>query len=151
MFFNLVDSEDFKNIMRVNIANVVSYLIDTQSEFGLLVDMKAVDFTPPLPEELQLRDPSYFVLAGYTLQTAEIEDDVLIFEAGFGEENFGSTVEVPLGSVLQVSLDDKAVLINLSTPPVQKPKQVVEQKEDGVNQSMNAFASNPENAKFFNK
>ncbi len=151
MYFNIVNSEDFKKIMQINLSNIIGFLVDSETEFGLLADMKAVEFDPPLPERLQLRDPSYFILGGYTLQTAVIENEMLVFEAGFGEDNFGSIVRMPLGSILQLSLDDKAIAINMAQAPTQKPSQVQQQQQQHQERSMNVFASNPENEKFFKK
>lgn len=151
MFYNIVNTDDFKDVMVVNLANIITLLVETQTEFGILVDMKAVEFEPELPDSIGLRDPSYFILANYTLQSVVIEDDIMRFEAGFGEEGFGSVVTMPLLSILQISIDEKAVAINMSVPPTQKPSQTKVKKEENKSKSFNAFATNPENAKFFKK
>jgi len=86
MYYNVVNTDDFKDVMAVNLANIISLLVETETEFGILVDMKAVEFEPQLPKSIALRNPSYFILANYTLQSVVIEDDIMRFEAGFGEE-----------------------------------------------------------------
>lgn len=151
MYYNIVNTDDFKEVMNVNIANIISLLVDTDTEFGILVDMKAVDFNPKLPENVKMSDPSYFILAGYTLQSTRIENDMLKFEAGFGDDGFGSIVTMPLGSVMQISVDEKAIAINMAPAPTQKPTEKKEQKQENKSKSFNAFADNPENAKFFKK
>jgi len=151
MYFNIVNSDDFKKIMQINLSNIIGFLLESETEFGVLVDMKAVDFDPLLPDDLTLGDPSYFVLGGYTLQSAAIENETLVFEAGFGEDNFGSTVTLPLASILQISLDNKAIAINMAPSPTQKPSQVKQEEQKHQKHSMNVFASNPENEKFFKK
>ena len=88
-----------------------------------------------------------FFLAGYTFETARIEEDCLIFEAGFGSDNFGSVVTVPLLSIMQVIVDETPVLINLAR--YKKEQKVKKEINDGgVKNSMDVFLSNPENKKF---
>jgi hypothetical protein len=151
MYYNIVNTDDFKEVMSVNLANVIALLVETETEFGILVDMKAVEFEPPLPESIELRDPSYFILANYTLQSVVIEEEFIKFEAGFGEEGFGALVTMPLLSIMQVSIEDKAVAINMSPAPTEKPSTQKLQQEQKKSDSFNAFAANPENAKFFKK
>lgn len=93
-----------------------------------------------------------FFLAGYTFESARIENDCLVFEAGFGAENFGSIVTVPLLSIVQIIVDEQPVLINLAK--YEKKEEKVPEKElddKGVENSMNIFLSNPENSKFIKK
>lgn len=151
MYYNIVNTDDFKEVMNVNLTNIISLLVETDTEFGILVDMKAVEFGPQLPQSIELRDPSFFILAGYTLQSVNIENELLKFEAGFGEEGFGSVVTMPLGSIMQISIDEKAVAINMSPTPTQKPTKMKEKNKEDKSKSFDAFASNPENAKFFKK
>jgi hypothetical protein len=104
-----------------------------------------------LPESInsEFRPLTLFFLAGYTFETARIEEDILVFEAGFGSENFGSVVSVPLLSIMQIIIDETPVLINLA---VGKKEQIEEKKEEvdsqGVENSMASFLNNPENSKF---
>ncbi|MDQ7061205.1 MAG: hypothetical protein Q9M43_08725 [Sulfurimonas sp.] len=89
----------------------------------------------------------YFFLAGYTFETARIENDCLIFEAGFGADNFGSLVTVPLLSIMQVIVDETPVMINLAT--YEKNMEVTQElDEGGLENSMASFLNNPENSKF---
>ena len=88
-----------------------------------------------------------FYLAGYTFDTARIDADTLIFEAGFGGDNFGSFVTVPLLSIMQVIVDETPLLINLAT--YAKDIKVVKKEDNGgVENSRASFLSNPENSKF---
>ena len=91
-----------------------------------------------------------FFLAGYTFETASIVENNLVFEAGFGEDNFGSVVTVPLLSIMQVIVDETPLLINLANYKKEK-KKVKEIDNGGVESSMASFLSNPENSKFFKK
>ena len=89
-------------------------------------------------------------MAGYTFETARIVDDSLVFEAGFGADNFGSLVSVPMLSIMQIIIDETPVLINLAN---YEKNTVVKKEVDegGVENSMASFLSNPENSKFIKK
>jgi hypothetical protein len=124
-----------------------------EQNFGVLCKIDDVSFSPELPDtiEKEFRQLTLFFLAGYTFETARIEDEMLIFEAGFGSDNFGSVVSVPLLSILQIIVDETPVMINLA---VEKQESRVESKdvdENGVKNSMASFLSNPENSKFLKK
>ena len=45
---------------------------------------------------------SLFILSNYTYSTVQINDTHLSFEAGFGNENFGSVVNLPLHSIFKL-------------------------------------------------
>ena len=91
-----------------------------------------------------------FFLAGYTYETARLEEGYLIFEAGFGSDNIGSVVSVPLSAIMQIIVDETPIFISLASPKAVKSTQtnLKEKDNDGVENSMAAFLSNPENAKF---
>jgi hypothetical protein len=91
-----------------------------------------------------------FYLAGYTFESARIDQDSLIFEAGFGHENIGSYVTVPFLSIVQIIIDDTPAFVNLALPQERQPIVNVE-KSEGVQNSMSALLANPENQKFLKK
>jgi hypothetical protein len=78
----------------------------------------------------------------------------LSFEAGFGEENFGSVVSVPTNSIIQILIDDTAIFVNLSAlPQHRKPRPARAEAAGGdasTDRSMQSFLDNPDNKKFFN-
>ena len=67
-----------------------------------------------------------------------------MFEAGFGSENFGSVVSVPLLSILQIIIDETPVFINLAIE-TEKTQEVKSEEvdEEGLENSMATFLSNP--------
>ncbi|MBN2782369.1 MAG: hypothetical protein JXQ66_03920 [Campylobacterales bacterium] len=146
MLENIIEDASFAKLMQKNIEDLIVYLFEKEQNFGILCKINETEFNPPLPEEISssFRQMTLFFLAGYTYETAMIEDDCLIFEAGFGPENIGSVVTVPLISIMQIIIDETPVLINLASQRVKKQ----ELKTGGVENSMAAFLSNPENAKF---
>lgn len=153
MLENLIHDSSFGSVMRKNIQELIVHLFEKDINFGILCNIEDIEFTPPLPEDIvsQFHTMTLFFLAGYTFETARIEGDELIFEAGFGSDNFGSVVNVPLLSIVQVIIDEQPILINLAKYKKEEPS-VIQDEEvvdpQGVENSMSIFLSNPENSKF---
>jgi len=149
---HIIDEAEFAKIMQNSIQNVIIHFFGKEQNFGILCKIEEVHFNPSLPESInsEFRPLTLFFLAGYTFDTARIEDDILIFEAGFGSDNYGSVVSVPLLSIMQVIIDETPVLINLSVYKESPDEQKEVKKEDdtGVENSMASFLNNPENSKF---
>ena len=150
MLENVIDEKGFAQIMKKSIEDVVIHFFEREQNFGILCKIEEVDFNPTLPESInsEFRPLTLFFLAGYTFETARVEDDFLIFEAGFGSDNFGSVVTVPPLSIMQIIVDETPIFINLS---VYKESVKVSKKEEddkGVKNSMASFLNNPENSKF---
>lgn len=152
MLDNVIEDKNFANIMQNNIQSLIVHFFQTEQNFGILCKIEDTFFEPALPESInaEFRPLTLFFLAGYTFETARIEGDFLLFEAGFGADNFGSVVSVPLLSIMQIIVDETPVLINLA---VYKKEQVIQNSEDasGEKNSMASFLSNPENSKFLKK
>ena len=152
MLENVIDEAEFAKIMQKNIQDVIIHFFEKEQNFGILCKIEEVHFNPTLPESInsEFRPLTLFFLAGYTFDTARIEDDILIFEAGFGSDNYGSVVSVPLLSIMQIIIDETPVLINLSVYKESQGEQKEVKKEDdtGVENSMASFLNNPENSKF---
>ena len=149
MLDNVIEDIDFARLMQVNIQKTIIHFFEKEQNFGVLCKIEDVYFEPELPADInaEFRPMTLFFLAGYTFETARIVEDTLIFEAGFGADNYGSLVHVPLLSIMQVIVDETPVLINLAT---YKKDVIIEKKVDvnGVENSMASFLSNPENSKF---
>jgi hypothetical protein len=149
---NVIENKNFALMMKRHIGELVVHFFEQEQNFGILCKVDDVQFEPALPESIksEFRSLTLFFLAGYTFETARIDDDFIIFEAGFGADNFGSLVSVPLLSIMQVIVDETPVLINLAR---YKYELAVEKEvdENGVKNSMDVFLSNPENSKFLKK
>ena len=149
MLENVIEDSDFALMMQRNIEDLIIHFFEREQNFGILCKIEDVSFEPALPQSInaEFRPLTLFFLAGYTFETARIIGDSLVFEAGFGSENFGSLVSVPMLSIMQVIIDETPVLINLAT---YKHIQEIDTKVDtnGVENSMASFLSNPENSKF---
>jgi len=149
---NIIEDKEFALLMQKNIQDLIIYFFEKDQNFGILCKIEEAMFEPSLPEsiESEFRPLTLFFLAGYTFETARIENGILIFEAGFGSDNFGSVVSVPLLGIMQIIVDETPILINLCTYRETKSvKKVVD--ENGVENSMASFLSNPENSKFLKK
>ena len=152
MLENVINDKDFAILMQKNIQDLIIHFFEKEQNFGILCKIEDISFDPQLPESInaEFRPLTLFFLAGYTFETARIIEGSLVFEAGFGADNYGSLVTVPLLSIMQVILDETPVLINLSN----YEKDIVIEKstdEGGVENSMASFLSNPENSKFLKK
>ena len=153
MLENVIEDIEFARLMQKNIQDLIIHFFEKEQNFGILCKIEDVDFQPDLPSDInaEFRPLTLFFLAGYTFETARMEDDLLIFEAGFGSENFGSMVSVPLISIMQVIIDETPVLINLATYKEEITQKEIKVDDNGVENSMASFLSNPENSKFIKK
>lgn len=160
MINKLLKDEAFSQMMADHAADTMDLLVEMEIPFGVLCNLSKVHFEPSLPPELQeeFKPLTLFLLSGYTLQSSELDDEMLYlsFEAGFGEENFGSVVTVPTDAVVQIILDESVIFINLSAtvqPKKSTKKKAGEKKgESGsMEHSIKSFLDNPENEKFFKK
>ncbi len=144
MLYEILQDEEFSTILKNHAIDVISYLFEKNEEFGILVDISSVSFDPPLPQEIMQQLPEFtlFVLANYTYESASLQNSLLTFEAGFGPENFGSFVSVPVESILQIIVDETPIFVNLTASISKKPK---------PKNSMEALLSNPENRRFLKK
>jgi len=148
----IIKDKQFNEVMKKNLQELMNYFFQKEQHFSILCSIEHVSFDPILPEKIhsEFRDLTLFFLSGYTFETAHIDGDYLIFEAGFGAENIGSMVHIPLLAILQVIAEETPVLINLAHYEEEKELKIEEENIDtlGVENSMASFLSNPENSKF---
>ncbi len=136
----LGDSE-FSQLMKMHIAEILELLMQRGQFFSILTNIANITFDPPLPAEItaNFKPITLFVVAEYTFESSSIDDDFLYFEAGFGQQNVGAVVTVPLNSIVQILIEETPIFINLAMEPQSK------KKEQSVKKSTNIFLSNPEN------
>ncbi len=150
MILDIAKSKSFAQMMQQHLKDMIYYLLESNQNFGILCNLDFVEFDPPLPDSIlnEFTDMTLFFLAGYTFESTRIENNSIIFEAGFGAENFGSVVTVDLLAIMQLLIDDMPALINMARPI---KNDSVKQDDSGVQNSLNALLSNPENQKFLKK
>ncbi len=136
----LGDSE-FSQLMKMHIAEILELLMQRGQFFSILTNISNITFDPPLPAEItsNFKPITLFVVAEYTFESSSIDDDFLYFEAGFGQQNVGAIVTIPLNAIVQILIEETPIFINLSMEPQGK------KKEQSIKKSTNIFLSNPEN------
>ena len=147
MTINLFQTPEYKKLMQEHILQTIEYLFQKNQEFAVACEIKHISFSPELPQSIQesFEETVLFILSGYTFESASIDKEYFRFEAGFGDENFGSTVTIPLLCIKQVFVGDHPIVFNLA-------KYEKERKESVSNKSsMEALLNNPENKKLLKK
>ncbi len=136
----LGDSE-FSQLMKMHIAEILELLMQRGQFFSILTNISNITFDPPLPAEItsNFKPITLFVVAEYTFESSSLDDDFLYFEAGFGQQNVGAIVTIPLNAIVQILIEETPIFINLSMEPQGK------KKEQSIKKSTNIFLSNPEN------
>ncbi|MEA1953645.1 MAG: hypothetical protein U9O24_04585 [Campylobacterota bacterium] len=145
MTINLFQTEEYRKIAHDHIDNTIGYLFNKNQEFSIACEIKYIDFSPELPSEIKesFNEVVLFVLAGFTYESAKLEDGYFSFEAGFGEENFGSTVNIPLLAIKQIFVGDNPIVFNLAKP--------AKKEEASKKNSMKALLNNPSNMRLLKK
>lgn len=143
MLKNILRNKKYIDISSKNVKESIEFLLEEQIHFGIVANIKNISFNPKLPEEISknLNEYSLFSLAGYTFESAHTNENDLFFEAGFGQDNFGSVLKVPFESIFQVIVDENILVLNLCAT-IEK-----ESKEPKKN-SFDVFKNNPNNKKF---
>jgi hypothetical protein len=127
-----------ENIIKSNYY-ILNFLLSQNIDFYMVCYVNVIDFNPPVPSSIvEFDETTLFKIANYTLESAELNNNSLIIETGFGRENFGSILTIPLEAIYQIIHNEELLAINYYKP--QKPKD-----------SMDIFLNNPENLKLFKK
>jgi len=152
MLYDVLKDRNYANLMQKHILEILTFLFETEQNFGILCKIETLIFDPELPTDIttEFRPMTLFFLAGYTFESARMENDRLIFEAGFGPDNLGSIVTVPLLGIMQVIIDETPIFVNLASPLETNNTKAKnnESEKSGVKSSMEALLANPENKKF---
>ena len=145
MTINLFQTPEYKALMQEHIEKTISYLFQKDQEFAIACEIKYVTFIPELPTDIKetFKETVLFILSGYTFETAKLEEEYFYFEAGFGDDNFGATVSVPLLAIKQLFMGDHPIVLNLAQPN--------NKEKTSTKNSMEALLNNPENKKLLKK
>jgi len=149
MSMKKLESSAYKELMKEHIYATVEFMFNNDQEFGVACETSEVSFEPNLPTDLKesLPEVTLFMLANYSFETASIDTHYISFEAGFGTENFGALVHIPLLAVKQIFVDEYPILINVSN----MHEEAEEEETSPAIDSMTALLNNPENAKLLKK
>lgn len=140
MITTIIENDNYKDLITSQIEDIIEFLRNNGKEFSITANLDAVTFNPNLPETIksQLSQYSLFVLSNYTFTTIKLQNNFITFEAGFGSENFGSTVKLPLYSIFQIVIDDSILYLN----PLATVDKFNKNKKE---KSLNVFKNNPQN------
>ena len=143
MIKDIIENNEYKSLVEKQIKENVLFLLEKKQEFSITANIQPISFTPELPKVIkdQMHKFSLFTLSNYTYTTVQIDDNYICFEAGFGNENFGSVVKIPLYAIFQIIIDESILYIN-SVATVEKFN------SDLKKNSFNIFKNNPNNKKF---
>ncbi len=149
MITNIIEDKEYRNLIQEQIRDIIDYLIVNNEEFSITANIKGVVFSPEIPETIAKSFANFtmFTLSNYTYSTIQVTDDTISFEAGFGEENFGALVTIPLYAIFQLVVNDSILCIN-PTATVEKYflKENLDNSNDGQQKrSRSAFSMNPKN------
>ena len=146
MLSDIIKDNRFMTHMEAHITELVEYLLSSDQHFGLVCRLENVEFNPPLPDHIKesLNQITLFFLAGYTFESTRMDAGFISFEAGFGSENFGSVVTLPVLAVMQLIVEDTPIFINVAQP---RPKE----SDGSIDKSMAALMANPQNRKLLKK
>jgi len=141
------DSLKFRKINEKYLYETISYLIDENIFFEIAIKISFAEFNPELPKKIQdsFKETTMFAFANYTFESIKLSEDKIIFETGFGTENIGSIVTVPLKAIQNIIVDNiNAITINITATSPNLSK------ENSKN-SIKSIFSNPKNSNFFKK
>ncbi len=140
MINNIIENEEYKNLVSSQIKDTLNFLLKQDQEFAITANIDAIKFEPELPSATleQLSKFSLFILSNYTYSTVKLDENNLYFEAGFGSENFGSTVKIPFFAIFQIVVEESILFVN-SVATVDKFTKDTKEK------SLNVFKNNPNN------
>ena len=147
MTINLLQTPEYRTLIQTHIFETIKYLFDKNQEFALACEVKYITFTPELPSAIKesFDDTVLFILSGFTFESAQLNEEYFSFEAGFGSDNFGSVVSIPLLAIKQIFVGDNPIVINLANPVIVGGEKKV--GSASKKSSMEALLNNPENKK----
>lgn len=154
MINDILNDVSYKNLMENQVYEMCEYLINKDEYFSITANINGVSFNPEIPQSIKEQFSAYtlFSLMNYTYDTVVLTQDDISFEAGFGSENFGSKVTIPLNAIFQVIVDESILLIN-PTATIEKHFAKKEEEElenlDQKSRSLNAFKMNNKNKNLF--
>lgn len=84
MIKDIIENENYRDIVSKQIKELVIYLLDQSQEFSITANIESITFEPELPEVIKNQLPKYslFILSNYTYTTVAINDEYISFEAG---------------------------------------------------------------------
>jgi len=139
MITDIIEDSAYKDLVQKQIYEIIDYLLINNEEFSVTANLDGLVFEPEIPDTIKKNFAKFtmFSLVNYTFSTVNLTETHLSFEAGFGEENFGSKVTIPLFAIFQIIINESILFIN---PTATVEKYFLEQNNtDQKSRSRNAF------------
>jgi len=139
---NLLESNAYRELVLKNNYNTLEFLLKSGVDFGIVAYTDFIDFNPTIPSSIiEFEKFALFMIAGYSKESALLEGKTLSFEAGFGANNYGSLLTIPLEAIAQIVVGDEIISISQY-----EPKEIQEPQN-----SMDLLLNNPENQTLLKK
>jgi stringent starvation protein B len=156
MIINLFQTEEYKALITEHISKTISFFFEKQQEFSVACQVKHIVFLPELPQDIQksFDEVVLFIVSGYSYESAHLDDVAFSFEAGFGSDNFGSTVTIPLLAIKQIFVGENPIVFNLAEHTDIKVLDNDTQESSSktsMETSMKSLLNNPENKKLLKR
>ncbi|CAA6810258.1 MAG: Unknown protein [uncultured Sulfurovum sp.] len=152
MTIDILQTLEYKKIMAEHLAHTIDYLFELNQEFALVCEVKHIGFEPNLPEDIldTFNDVVMFIINNYAFESAKLEKGYFSFESGFGDQNIGATVHIPILAIQQIVVNEVPILFNLAEHTNIKS---LENQDKSISQknSMAALLKNPKNQKLLKK
>jgi len=147
----LFSLQAYEDLMKEHICDMIDILLDNNIEFRVLSHKSKLDFQPPLPSRVTdtMGDMVLFDISNYSFESAELNEEIFCFGAGFGSENMGATVCIPLSSIAQIFIGEVPILLNFT--PLDRPRMNDNQSNMSPKNSMEALLNNPNNQHLLQK
>ena len=137
-------SNEYKEIAKKSIYSTLELLLKKGIEFSIISYTKVINFNPEIPKEIiEFDEIAMFIIAGYSYESASLDKNSFSFEAGFGAQNYGSVLNIPLEAIVQILIGEELLLINHY-----EPKEKIVKEEIS---SMDILLNNPENLKLIKR
>lgn len=136
---NLFDSKAYRELVVKNNYNTVEFLLKEGVDFAIVAFSDFIVFNPKIPTSIiEFDEYALFIIGGYSKESALLNEKEFSFEAGFGENNFGSTLTITLDAVAQILVGEDLLALS-HYEPVKETVPVETQN------SMELLLNNPEN------
>ncbi|MEA1879886.1 MAG: hypothetical protein U9N11_04515 [Campylobacterota bacterium] len=152
MTIELFQTLEYKKIMTEHLRKTIHYLFERNQEFALVCEITHIRFEPNLPEDIleTFNDVVMFIINNYAYESATLEKGYFSFESGFGDNNVGATVYIPILAIKQIVVNEVPMLFNLAEHRTTESLNNEEESKSQKN-SMEALLKNPKNQKLLKK
>lgn len=123
--------ENMQTLILSHIRDFLNFFYENNEFFDIVIYHEFCEFNP-MVEKLPKDKLMMLSLQNYTFESIVVEDEFMVFEAGFGKANTHTYVKVPFVAIYSIMNNNNHIFVN----PV-KPKKKKKPK--------NIFAQNPNN------